>query len=495
MTDTSKTAHQTPDQTQVYHCYSCFSGETAYLTRDGVKTFADTVGTTQWVLTADDHDRVGGRWVQAQIGHFGEQPLMAVTLRRNGVTKVVYATPEHRWLVKGGPRRSINRDVITRDLAPGMRLSSLKTPGVSPELQMDHAGVRHGVVFGDGTANRKSANLTLWGEKDKQLADFFPEQRFTHVVTPSGVPGLRTSNGLRAWMKSLPSANVDDGYLYGWLAGYFAADGHVTGRGQAQLHSAQLETLEAVRDLALRLGIHTYGITSQTRTGYGDIPTPLFRLTFVTSTLAEDFFLIEQHRDRYRFRNHSYERLGWVVVSVEETDRVDSVYCATVPGTHTFALEDNVWVGNCGSGNVVARSDGSVECGFCSMVFTVRVQPRNINSPQTINGQPVDIPGMPGNAQQDPVVQQQDAPADPAGGELPPEGPGASQKVVPGFSDEEMDETPQPGVDDPMETFTTASGQRLSRRHYVQHLMLAAATAEQRPKVLARIKRENARRR
>lgn len=41
------------------------------------------------------------------------------------------------------------------------------------------------------------------------------------------------------------------------------------------------------------------------------------------------------------------ERRGWVVRSVEETDRVEEVYCAVVDGTHNFTLADNILTGNC----------------------------------------------------------------------------------------------------------------------------------------------------
>lgn len=41
------------------------------------------------------------------------------------------------------------------------------------------------------------------------------------------------------------------------------------------------------------------------------------------------------------------ERMGWVVKSVEPTDRVEEVYCAEVEGTHSFALQDNILTGNC----------------------------------------------------------------------------------------------------------------------------------------------------
>jgi uncharacterized Zn finger protein (UPF0148 family) len=49
----------------------------------------------------------------------------------------------------------------------------------------------------------------------------------------------------------------------------------------------------------------------------------------------------------------------------------------------------------CGSGQIVARSDGAVDCDFCNTAFTVQVQPQMPAFPQTINGVPIDVPGMP----------------------------------------------------------------------------------------------------
>lgn len=49
----------------------------------------------------------------------------------------------------------------------------------------------------------------------------------------------------------------------------------------------------------------------------------------------------------------------------------------------------------CGSGQVLGRSDGTAMCDFCSTAFTVQVQPERPSQPQTINGNPVQMPGMP----------------------------------------------------------------------------------------------------
>jgi DNA primase len=48
-----------------------------------------------------------------------------------------------------------------------------------------------------------------------------------------------------------------------------------------------------------------------------------------------------------RFGQTKFTRLRWVVESVEPTDRVEGVYCATVEGTHAFALAGNILTGNC----------------------------------------------------------------------------------------------------------------------------------------------------
>lgn len=404
-----KNAHDSGDGATIYHCPFCFTESTRYITQSGIRTFGDTVGTTQWVLSSDPNERTAGRWVQAHIHEFGEQPIMRVTLQRNKRTKVVEATPEHRWLVKSDKRvagkqaRSTDRDVVTSDLKAGQRLSYLRPDGVGALAPSD-AGIRHGIVFGDGSAQGKQASVSLWGEKDKQLLRYFPDRRYKDINTAdrvlgTGVPGVHVSGDLQAWMKALPESD-NQGYLYGWLAGYFAADGTVSKQGQVIINSANLAHLEAVRDIALGLGITTYDITMKMRIGFvGREPSALYGLEFVSSTLNEDFFLTETHRDRWLLRGYDFERIGWTVVSVEQTDRVEKVYCAVVPDAHSFALEGNIWVGNCGAGQAVARSDGTTECGFCHACFTVQVQPEHTSMPQTDpnTGQPMNMPGMPGD--------------------------------------------------------------------------------------------------
>ena len=68
-------------------------------------------------------------WVEAPFRSYGVQRLMRLTLTRNGRTKVVHATDEHRWFVPSGALRQQRREKLTKDLQPGDRLSSAPTCG------------------------------------------------------------------------------------------------------------------------------------------------------------------------------------------------------------------------------------------------------------------------------------------------------------------------------------------------------------------------------
>ena len=73
-------------------------------------------GKTVRVLNGD------GGWVEAPFRSYGVQRLMRVTLTRNGRTKVLHATDEHRWFVPSGASGQHRRERLTKDLRPGDRL-------------------------------------------------------------------------------------------------------------------------------------------------------------------------------------------------------------------------------------------------------------------------------------------------------------------------------------------------------------------------------------
>jgi DNA primase len=316
--------------------FYCLAGETRVMTWEGVKPIRELAGGTHRILGR------GADWVEAPFRSFGVQPLMQISLTRNGVCKQIYATAEHRWFIRSGQTLKSSREVTTRDLRPGHRLVS-KYPGTRVRNTTPSPfGIAHGLTFGDGTRNGTGAMAQLDAIKDAELLKWFP----LSMVTQHGRQLL--VHHLPRFFKDLPPLDESVPYLYGWLAGYFAADGCVSTTGTVMLNSADRAVLEYVRMICTRLGIGTYGVTEQTRVGFeGRQPSSLFRIVFVDSDLTDEFFLLDQHRLRFQSGSKAYERRSWVVREVLQTDRVEEVFCAVVNEGHAFTLEDNILTGNC----------------------------------------------------------------------------------------------------------------------------------------------------
>jgi DNA primase len=317
--------------------YHCLAADTVVMTRRGAMRIADLSGHRAEVLGSS------GRWIAAPFDDYGRHRLWEIALTRSGVAKKIFATSRHRWFVNG--RRS---EVLTRDLAAGSRLESTR-PDPCSDWTLDPAGVRHGIIFGDGTMYRGVYGvLNLHGSHNMALAAWFPDHRPVLKHRGPELPYFHIYGG-RAFadMKDLPRAGTSDAYLLGFLAGYIAADGHVAKDGTVMLNSARREHLLAVRDIAGALGIVTYGLTTQRRIGIDGHPSELHRIHFATSSLSPELFLKEEARRRFAEHCKAFDRMRWTVQSVIPTDRVEPVYCAQVPEDHAFALDDNILTGNC----------------------------------------------------------------------------------------------------------------------------------------------------
>lgn len=321
--------------------WHCFAGETVVMTRDGDYPIRELAGREVLLLTARPDGNA--EWVYAPVRSFGQQQLWEVTVRRNGRKKIIRATAGHRWFAKWQSSSPAWSELTTEQLKPGQSLRSACPPrhvGTPSPW-----GIAHGFTFGDGWQGVGGCSVTLWGEKDRALAKFFPLSPMCEAETPAGVKGLRVT-GLPLLFKERPPLHESPHYLYGWLAGYFAADGSVDEDGHPVLCSADRENLEFVRTVCNRLGVFTYGIRSQVRTGFG-VEGEMFILGFRRSSLTEEFFVVDEHRRRWLAHKDVRERARWVVVSVQKTDVFEEVFCAEVPDTHCFTLEDHLLTGNC----------------------------------------------------------------------------------------------------------------------------------------------------
>jgi hypothetical protein len=136
----------------------------------------------------------------------------------------------------------------------------------------------------------------------------------------------------------------------------------------------------------------------------------------------------------------------------------------------------------CGAGQVIGRSDGTTECEFCQVHFTVQVQPQFNSFPQTINGQPVQIPGMPGQIGNPGMApgMPPGAPGAPPGAEgdegsgFPPgddpDADGDAQGDSDGDGDGGDDKKPDFLKGKASKQFKTAAGDWLNEDQYTRHL-------------------------
>lgn len=285
--------------------YNCFSGETEYVTALGIRNFKDTVGTEQQVLCHD------GIWRTAKVSQFGESKLNKITFRpgkqsRTSLRKVIYATADHGWMTTRGR---------IRDLKVGDCV--LATGQAAP---FDIEAWVAGFLFGDGTVQDDCAKVRLCGAKAGLLPYF--EQTHCRVNYPPSAksdPMVSWEKGKFADCKSLPEHPTPS-----WMLGYLAADGNKDSR-QPQVFTSNPDVLPFLQKHSAELGIVVTGVSVDIGpTNYGPRAHPLQKIGIrpASSTV-------------------------WKVVSIEETDRVEPVYCVTEPVTNTFTLADGLCSLNC----------------------------------------------------------------------------------------------------------------------------------------------------
>jgi intein/homing endonuclease len=327
----------------------CFAGETEIITINGYKKFKDIVNTEQLLLMKD------GSWKKAPIKYYGKQEIYRLTLRRAGKDKIIRTTKNHLWFIK----LLNNREVIVKTI-------DLKPKDIIPTIYANHSftemneeAIARGFVFGDGYSNyRRNKNgrfpydsaAQFCGIKDQEMVKYFEGMGRSRRYNK----GHLNIHGLPfEWKNETPNLdNYDSNYIYGWLAGYFAADGTVGKNGQVKIHSAKKENLVQFRNLCQSIGIGTYDINAFSRKGYGKEKTFLYELGLIRSTLSSDFFLLTHHKNNnFKPKYEPY----WTVISVEKEDVIEDVYCAEVDEYESFVLGSNILTHNCKYGDERAK--------------------------------------------------------------------------------------------------------------------------------------------
>lgn len=316
---------------------NCFAGTERLITKEyGPISFQDIAGETVTVMTPYG-------WKKAEANQFGEQHVRRFTFapvrrstgehsgsgwqrtRSNFLVDVV-ATKNHRWeTVYGNITRSLN----IGDVIP---MSAAERINATPEYD---DGVRHGIIFGDGSCDRQYANgdyrhrVRLFGAKADEMAAFFEHK--TYPASCNGAPEATVRSSKR--LKDLPEGNEGHAYLSGFLDGWIMADGNTKPNGSVHLASSHPEAEVWLRENASFAGwvLRAARDSGTTETNFGERNNPLWFFTLARPNTPN---------------------LAWKVISIDELPEKIPVYCVTEPETQRFTLASGILTGNCNLGHV-----------------------------------------------------------------------------------------------------------------------------------------------
>jgi len=337
--------------------FNCLGANEKIITKEkGLVSISSIAGEELTLLTSKG-------WVLSRIEHFGKDYVYDVHFNRRGLRKdrIVKATLNHRWRLNDGSFIETNK--LVKPHTEGYDyIPASKIPYVSAKREIDVNsidyifGVRHGLIYGDGTTIKKCErnlgySIRICCDKD-DLLPFFEGYNVTYPPSFGGDPVVFMWDAFSKThpLKELPSDNETDEYLTGFFRGWLAADGSVLQDGQVSITSGRDE-IEWLKTHMPRVGIQfgnvknlekKYGLYIRGKEVIPQKDMAVIRINRVT--LTKDDFIIKRKQDRFL----EVETPEWSFSYIDyESRSYEDVYCAIVPEVHDFVLEDGLLTGNC----------------------------------------------------------------------------------------------------------------------------------------------------
>jgi len=133
-------------------------------------------------------------------------------------------------------------------------------------------------------------------------------------------------------------------YLLGFIAGWFATDGHIGKNSCMSISNNDKDVLQGLRDILFKLDITTGKIRlARTENPFNGEQSPLYSVSINRKGITESFFIRDDQRDRFS----NCKEMDWRVVSVEPTDKIEDVWCVVEPSKEEFTLECGILTKNC----------------------------------------------------------------------------------------------------------------------------------------------------
>lgn len=316
--------------------YNCFSRDTRFLTSTGIKSFNDFEHGDQTLVKTHM-----GRWQPAVVKSYGKQKLNRVTLKRRGSIVTVDVTANHRWILRGNKQ--------TTSLSVGDQLVEFEDLSFS-EFDWDSASVEeklywcYGLVYGDGTVTTSGQNqyslIRLCG-KDVRYVERFEEMGFKTSSNLSLQGDFFAYTG--TYLKTLPSIEQDGiNLVRAFARGLLDADGE---KKQGWYDNKGRKFASITQSLDAKRGNETAAFIRDVFPAVG------------AWVVSENAYHAETNIKEYngvRFVvNDNFVTSGtsgyWTVVSIEDLEREETVWCLEVEEDKSFILENGIPTGNCTS--------------------------------------------------------------------------------------------------------------------------------------------------
>lgn len=316
---------------RAYHpVNNCLAGEEKIITKEGIKSLKELVGKSVEILNKE------GKWEQGTIKMLGNQLLYNLHLS-NGDS--IRATANHRWWQADGSR--VTTEEVTRIPFTTARF-----------YELDAEGVRHGIVYGDGTVHKNHSHVLLIGENKQELADWWDSEEEKQVVGGFGstltFPVVRTVKtgkkiGLQPlYYKELPDAsNCTPQYARGFIAGLIATDGS-TKTSTITISCEGYETGKRIAELATLGGC----IVTQVRVDSTINPSN-GKERELTVIGIKPFSAPLIRKDQLADKPNTRPSKMWVDVVGKEELQLEPVYCVTQTNSESFTLANGLMTSNC----------------------------------------------------------------------------------------------------------------------------------------------------
>lgn len=313
---------------QRFQQYECFAPGTKVVTEDGVYDIETLTGQTKRVLTPEGYK-------DAKFSSYGVKRLWEVEFATG---EKVLTTKKHQWIVQSAGKTI---KVYTPELE-GRKVP--RSVAESPELNEDfYEGLKHGIVYGDGTKFWNTTRVLLYGQK-QELAQFFDQEKVTkHFENKyTGVYGLPGN-----W-KELPT-DVSKSYWYGFTAGMIATDGCVDKRdGCITIAQKQRESLDEIRKRLPWLGM-VGGLVNNTEQVLNGERFKCHVLNLRKNFVNKNILVRSDQLEIFKKHLNDQSRYGlWASIKkVTQLDEYSDVYCCQEPETSSFTIDNGILTGNC----------------------------------------------------------------------------------------------------------------------------------------------------